>query len=95
MVTSSIDKVELNKALAELAKAESRGFMFCVPVFGMASIGSVIIHTKMVFKGLVVRADDTNGKYDWGMSPFNSENKLYETTYFDPTSKKLVEYVKQ
>lgn len=68
MISTSIDKKELQKALNEIKLAEFNGFKFCIPTFKMSILGTDITTTKMIFNGLVVKAHSTNGKYNYGRS---------------------------
>lgn len=60
----SLDKKELEKALADIREAEESGFMFCRGVFRVVGMDGSI--GNAVYSDLWEKAHPTDGHLNWG-----------------------------
>jgi hypothetical protein len=67
---------ELRKALEEIERAESNGFMYCLAVFKFASAGINIDDNIAIYSDLIEKAHPTDGRFDWGR--FQTISKRYK-----------------
>jgi hypothetical protein len=61
-----IDAAQLRKALAEIEAAEKNGFHYCLAVFRIAAVGTMLSDCRASYNDLWVRAHPTDGNFDWG-----------------------------
>lgn len=61
-----IDAEQLRKALADIEKAESNGFMHCLAVFDITQAGRMIDQCRAEYSDLSERAHPTDPNFSWG-----------------------------
>ena len=57
---------ELRRALAAIEAAEKNGFMHCLAVFEMSTVGSMLSDCRATYSDLVERAHPTDRNFDYG-----------------------------
>jgi hypothetical protein len=57
---------ELRRALADIEAAEKNGFMHCLAVLQLISVGPNISQCIVRYSDLIEKAHPTDGKFDWG-----------------------------
>lgn len=66
MMSFCISADQLRKALVEIEAAERNGFMYCLSVFEMSSVGSMICQNLATYSDMLARAHPTDGNFNWG-----------------------------
>lgn len=57
---------QLRKALADIERAEKRGFQYCLAVFRMSSAGWSVSDNLAEYSDMLERAHPTDGALNWG-----------------------------
>lgn len=66
MIQFCIDAEQLRKALKDIEAAEANGFMYCLGVFDLTSLGAVLSDTRATYSDMSEKAHPTDGSLDWG-----------------------------
>jgi len=66
MIEMVITAAELRKALSVIEAAEKNGFMFCLSVVKLSSVGPRLDQCLLQYNDLIEKAHPTDGKLDWG-----------------------------
>ena len=61
-----IDAEQLRAALKEIERAEANGFMHCLAVLQVVTVGFSLSDCRVRYSDLVERAHPTDGRFDWG-----------------------------
>lgn len=68
---------QLRKALASIEAAEKNGFMHCLAVFEMASVGPMLDQCRADYSDLIEKAHPTDQSLDWGRYQGVSRNNRF------------------
>ena len=66
MIELTITGDELRRALSAVEAAEKQGFMHCLAVVHLTSVGQGIHECSLSFSDIIERAHPTDGSKDWG-----------------------------
>lgn len=74
-----IDATALRRALAEIEAAEANGFMHCLAIFRMVSVGASIDQCRAEFSDLSERGHPHDPSLNWGrFQAVTKRNKLVD-----------------
>lgn len=82
-----LDAEQLRRALADIERAESHGFMHCLAVFRLSSVGYSISDVRGTYSDLIERAHPTDGRYDWGRFQGVSRNHRFKNGKLMPAER--------
>jgi len=68
---------QLRKALADIEAAEANGFMHCLSVFRMSSVGRMLSSCQAEYSDMIERAHPYDGSLDWGRFQGVSRNNRF------------------